>query len=175
MEKVAWATEAPGTLVGGVASHLKHPLGGRVSGQTGEGDPSRFPSNEEQDLAPGRPHRLEAKQDSRLLVTMVKPSDAAAWNALAPQGRTIDLRHTPRERRHSTIFYAFDRLSVGESFLLVNDHDPQPLRAQMEQLRPSELTWEYEVRGPNEFRIKISRVAISTTPQPETVMAGCNH
>jgi uncharacterized protein (DUF2249 family)/quercetin dioxygenase-like cupin family protein len=126
-------------------------------------------------LAPGRPHRLEAKQDSRLLVTMIKQSDAAAWNALAPQGRTIDLRQTPRERRHSTVFYAFDHLAVGESFLLVNDHDPQPLHAQMEQLRPGELTWEYEVQGPNEFRIKISRVAISATPQPETVMAGSNH
>ena len=124
------------------------------------------------DLVPGRPHRLEAMQDSRLLVTMIKPSDAAAWTALAPQRRTIDLRQTPRERRHSTIVYAFDRLAVGESFLLVNDHDPRPLRAQMEQLRHDELSWEYEVQGPHEFRIKISRVAISATPHPETVMGG---
>ncbi|MBZ5620552.1 MAG: DUF2249 domain-containing protein [Acidobacteriia bacterium] len=94
---------------------------------------------------------------------------------MAPQGRTIDLRQTPRERRHSTIFYAFDRLAVGESFLLVNDHDPRPLHAQMEQLRPGELSWEYEVQGPYEFRIKISRVAISATPHPETVMAGSSH
>ena len=61
-------------------------------------------------LAPGLPHRVEAKEDSRLLVTMIKPSDASAWNALAPRGRTLDLRQTPRERRHSTVFYAFDTL-----------------------------------------------------------------
>src|ERR1017187_9047016 len=50
MEKVAQAAEAPGTLVGGV---LEHPLGGRVKGQTGEGDPARFQVNEEQDVVGG--------------------------------------------------------------------------------------------------------------------------
>jgi hypothetical protein len=66
-------------------------------------------------LAPGRPHRLEAKEDSRLLVTIVRPSDASAWIALAPQGRAIDLRRTLRERRHSTVFYAFDQLNRSSS------------------------------------------------------------
>jgi uncharacterized protein (DUF2249 family)/quercetin dioxygenase-like cupin family protein len=126
-------------------------------------------------LVPGRPHRLEAKQDSRLLVTMIKPSDATAWNALAPRGRALDLRRTPRERRHSLVFYAFDRLTVGESFVLVNDHDPQPLHVQMEQLRPGELAWEYEVQGPYEFRIKVSRIATPSTPRPEMPMATCSH
>jgi uncharacterized protein (DUF2249 family)/quercetin dioxygenase-like cupin family protein len=126
-------------------------------------------------LAPGRPHRLEAKEDSRLLVTMVKPPDAAAWTALAPKAQAIDLRQTPRERRHSTVFYAFDSIGVGEYFHLVNDHDPMPLRGQMEQLRPGELSWEYELRGPYEFRIKISRVAASTAVRPETAMATCHH
>lgn len=122
-------------------------------------------------LAPGRPHRLEAKEDSQLLVTMIRPSDASSWTALAPQGRALDLRQTPRERRHSTIFYAFDQLAVGESFLLINDHDPQPLHGQMEQLRPGELSWEYEMRGPYEFRIKVSRVSPSALGQQETSMA----
>ncbi|MEO8593143.1 MAG: DUF2249 domain-containing protein [Candidatus Solibacter sp.] len=126
-------------------------------------------------LAPGRPHRLEAKEDSRLLVTMIKQSDASAWSALAPSGQMLDLRQTPRERRHSTVFYAFDNLAVGESFLLVNDHDPKPLHAQMEQLRPGELAWAYEVQGPSEFRIKVSRIAPSTVPQQETVLASSGH
>jgi len=126
-------------------------------------------------LEPSRPHRLDAKEDSRLLVTMIKPSDAAAWNALAPRGRTLDLRQTPRERRHSTVLYAFDTLEVGESFLLVNDHDPQPLHAQMQQLRPGELAWEYELQGPCEFRIKVSRIAPSSLPLQETVLASCSH
>ena len=110
-------------------------------------------------IAPGQPHRLEAREDSRLLVIIVKPSDASGWAALAPQGRELDLRRTPRERRHSTVFYAFDNLAVGDWFYLVNDHDPMPLHAQMDDRRPGEVSWEYEVRGPHEFRIKVGRLA----------------
>ncbi len=126
-------------------------------------------------LTPGRVHRLEAKEDSRLLVTMIRPGDASAWTAMAPNGRALDLRETPRERRHSTVFYAFDQLAVGESFFLINDHDPQPLHAQMEQLRPGELAWEYEIRGPYEFRIKVSRVALPVTSASETVVSARGH
>ena len=53
MKKVAHATEESGTLVGGVASHLKHPLGCGMFGQTGEADPTRFQLNEEQDVVGG--------------------------------------------------------------------------------------------------------------------------
>ena len=53
MKKVTHATEESGTLVGGVASHLNHPLGGRMSGQTGETDSTRFQTNEEQDVVGG--------------------------------------------------------------------------------------------------------------------------
>jgi uncharacterized protein (DUF2249 family) len=105
----------------------------------------------------------------------VKPSDQAGWTALAPQGRELDLRQTPRERRHSTGFYAFDALAVGEWFVLVNDHDPQPLHAQLESQRPGELSWNYELRGPYEFRIVVSRIAPAPTTERQTVMATCNH
>ena len=53
MEKVSEATEDPGTLVGGVASHLDHPFGCRMSGHTGESDPARFQMDEEQDVVGG--------------------------------------------------------------------------------------------------------------------------
>ncbi len=47
--------EDSGTLVGGVTGHLKHPFGGRTSGQTGESDSSRFQMNEEQEVVGGEP------------------------------------------------------------------------------------------------------------------------
>src|SRR5215472_10121041 len=53
MKKVAHATEESGTLVGGVASHLNHPLGGGMFGQTGETDAARFQMNEDQDVVGG--------------------------------------------------------------------------------------------------------------------------
>ncbi|HVB39952.1 MAG TPA: DUF2249 domain-containing protein [Terriglobales bacterium] len=114
-------------------------------------------------LLPGAQHRLEAEATSQLLVTLIRPSDPAIWNSLAPQGQDLDLRQTPRPRRHSTIFYAFDQLAVGESFFIVNDHDPQPLRMQIEQAHPGEMAWEYEKREPEMFRIRVSRVAAAPT------------
>ena len=50
MKQVAHATEESGTFVGDVASHLNHPLGGGMFGQTGEIDAARFQMNEEQDV-----------------------------------------------------------------------------------------------------------------------------
>ena len=47
------ATEESGTLVGGVASHLNHPLAGGMFGQTGETDAARFQMDEEQDVVGG--------------------------------------------------------------------------------------------------------------------------
>ena len=53
MKKVPHATEESGILVGGVASHLKHPLGGGMFGQTGETDAARLQMNKEQDVVGG--------------------------------------------------------------------------------------------------------------------------
>ena len=39
------------------------------------------------------------------------------------------------------IFSAFDSLLVGESLVLVNDHEPRPLRLEFEELRPGRFSW----------------------------------
>jgi hypothetical protein len=45
----------------------------------------------------------------------------------------------------------------------------------MKQLRPGELAWEYEAPDPDEFRIKVSRMAPSPMPPQETVLASRGH
>jgi hypothetical protein len=37
------------------------------------------------------------------------------------------------------------------------------------------LIWKHMVQGPYEFRIEISRIAISPRPQPEMLMASCSN
>ncbi|MCZ2146956.1 MAG: DUF2249 domain-containing protein [Bryobacterales bacterium] len=71
----------------------------------------------------------------------------------------LDLRAIPHGQRHGLVFAAFDALKVDESFVLINDHDPNPLRMQMDFMRHGQLGWEYLERGPEAFRVKISRVA----------------
>lgn len=62
----------------------------------------------------------------------------------------------PREK-HPTIFRTFDALEAGESFILVNDHDPRPLRHQFTFERPNEFLWEYLEQGPAVWKVRITR------------------
>ncbi|MEO8821094.1 MAG: iron-sulfur cluster repair di-iron protein [Ginsengibacter sp.] len=59
--------------------------------------------------------------------------------------------------KHQTIFNKFDSLKPGESFVLHNDHDPRPLRFQLENTRGNVFDWEYLEQGPEIFRIKITK------------------
>jgi regulator of cell morphogenesis and NO signaling len=59
--------------------------------------------------------------------------------------------------KHQTIFNKFDSLKPGESFTLHNDHDPRPLRFQLENFRGNIFAWEYLEQGPEWFRIKITK------------------
>lgn len=59
--------------------------------------------------------------------------------------------------KHATIFSRFDELKPGEFLILHNDHDPMPLRFQLENMRGDIFTWDYLERGPELFRIKIAK------------------
>ena len=73
--------------------------------------------------------------------------------------RTLDVRVIPPREKHPTIFHTFASLQPGESFVLVNDHDPKPLRHQFESKHAGEFGWEYLELGPALWRVEISRVA----------------
>lgn len=62
----------------------------------------------------------------------------------------------PRER-HPLIFKTFDDLKAGESFILVNDHDPKPLHYQFMHEKEDMFSWEYLEQGPEQWRVKITK------------------
>jgi uncharacterized protein (DUF2249 family) len=69
----------------------------------------------------------------------------------------IDVRVIPPREKHPTIFSAFDSLASGQSMVIVNDHDPRPLRYQLLAERPDSFEWTYEEQGPDVWRVKIDR------------------
>ncbi|MFE7626504.1 DUF2249 domain-containing protein [Streptomyces sp. NPDC057509] len=69
----------------------------------------------------------------------------------------IDVREIPHGRRHPRIFARFDRLGPGESFTLVNNHDPKPLRREFEAAHPGAHTWDYVESGPEVWQVRIGR------------------
>lgn len=63
----------------------------------------------------------------------------------------------PRER-HPLIFSTFDELPSGDAFILINDHDPKPLYYQFLHEREGLFGWEYLEEGPEQWRVKVSKV-----------------
>ncbi len=73
--------------------------------------------------------------------------------------QTVDVRPVPPRERHPRIFGTFDALPGGESFLLMNDHDPKPLFYQFQAERPGQFDWQYLEQGPEVWRVQIGRRA----------------
>ncbi len=69
----------------------------------------------------------------------------------------LDVRTEPPARRHTLIFSNYEALKPGESFELVNDHDPKPLYYQFEAEQHNRYTWEYLEKGPVTWRVRIGR------------------
>jgi uncharacterized protein (DUF2249 family) len=107
----------------------------------------------------GTPHSLTAHEDSVLLVTILAPL-VGRDETLSFESLLLDLREMPRGQRHPLVFSHLEKLVLGDSFTIVNDHDPQPLRKQLEMHFPGESTWNYLERGPDVFRIRINRIAL---------------
>mgnify|MGYP005851706609 CR=1 FL=1 len=72
--------------------------------------------------------------------------------------RELDIRPVPVRDKHPTIFATFDALKSGEGFQLINDHDPMPLYYQFSAERPEKFGWEYVERGPEVWRVNITKV-----------------
>ncbi len=71
----------------------------------------------------------------------------------------LDVRPIPCRQKHALIFQRWAELPVGAHFVLVNDHDPVPLYYQFAGQFPDAFSWEYLVAGPDEFQVKITRLA----------------
>lgn len=79
----------------------------------------------------------------------------------------LDVRPLRKSDKHPAIFHAYAAVPVGESLVLVNDHDPRHLREEFEVEHPGGYAWDYLARDPGAWRIKITRLA--STPLPRTL------
>lgn len=70
----------------------------------------------------------------------------------------LDVREVPHAIRHATVFGAFDAVPVGGSMLLVAPHDPIPLLHQLAERSGGRLAVGYEERGPEAWRLRLTRV-----------------
>ena len=77
----------------------------------------------------------------------------------------LDVRSLRKPDKHPAIFDAYNRLPVGATFVLVNNHDPRHLRDEFEIEHPGSYGWEYLDKGPEAWRIRISKLAATPVPR----------
>lgn len=91
--------------------------------------------------------------------------------------RVMDVRPIPCSVKHGLIIRTWLGLAVGEHFILLNDHDPVPLYYQFAAQWGGSFTWEHLIKGPSEFRVKITKLkATADAAQPAGATFGsCGH
>lgn len=89
------------------------------------------------------------------------PTDPSA----APDTTTLDVRGMHKPDRHPTIFNRYNSLERGDSFVLINDHDPIHLREEFERDHPGSHAWEYLHREQGDWQIRISKRAAAPLPR----------
>ncbi|MFV0308189.1 MAG: DUF2249 domain-containing protein [Desertimonas sp.] len=82
----------------------------------------------------------------------------------------LDVRPMPPAQRHTTIFARLGELTAGDTLRLVNDHDPKPLRYQLDAEHPGEFRWSPAETGPERWVVDITSRAHVVDARP--VIAG---
>jgi uncharacterized protein (DUF2249 family) len=73
--------------------------------------------------------------------------------------RVINVADIDPRYRHAILFRLFENLAPGHSLQIVADHDPKPLRFQLEAQFGSRTKWAYLQEGPEVWRLRLSLLA----------------
>lgn len=88
-------------------------------------------------------------------------SASATTTATPP---TVELRTIAPRERHARVFGLVDALPMGRSLQLLNDHDLQPLRFQLEDRAFGQFEWTVLESSPAVWRLQITRVGAKAAP-----------
>jgi uncharacterized protein (DUF2249 family) len=110
---------------------------------------------EEQVYLPLMEQYVPESEQRRILEQM---HEASPEQAAQREEAALDVRPVSAARRHPLILETFQALRPGQSFTLVNDHDPKPLFYQFQAEQPGKFTWTYLEQGPEVWRVRIGRV-----------------
>lgn len=78
----------------------------------------------------------------------------------------LDVRDLPPRERHQTIFERLHALDSGGVLGLVNDHDPAPLRYQLDAEYPDQYAWVTIEAGPERWVVDILNQARVVDARP---------
>jgi uncharacterized protein (DUF2249 family) len=69
--------------------------------------------------------------------------------------RVVDVREISPRVRHTVIVQLFEHLDDLSALQLIADHDPRPLRLQLEAQHGNRCQWTYLEQGPDLWRVRL--------------------
>ncbi|MBX9648120.1 MAG: DUF2249 domain-containing protein [Xanthobacteraceae bacterium] len=69
--------------------------------------------------------------------------------------RVVEVADIVPRHRHAIIFQLFEHLAPDGSLQIVVDHNPKPLRLQLEARHGSRCDWSYLGKGPDTWRVRL--------------------
>lgn len=78
-----------------------------------------------------------------------------------PATNELDVRTLIPIKRHEKLLKLFKELPAGDSFTFINDHDPKPLYYEFRSIFGDVVGWEYLLRDPEEWKVRVTRTAES--------------
>jgi uncharacterized protein (DUF2249 family) len=70
----------------------------------------------------------------------------------------LDVRALPTWQRHPRIFAEFDGLEEGGELRIISDHEPRPLRSELEHTRPGRYVWLQHMLGNDLWEVTLRRL-----------------
>jgi uncharacterized protein (DUF2249 family) len=113
---------------------------------------------------------FETRKDKTNKTNLIMVNTTA--ESLIGPDRVMDVRPIPCSIKHGLIIRTWLELKVGEHFILLNDHDPVPLYYQFSAQWPGTFSWQHLVKGPEEVRVKITKLQ-ALAPVAEEVPHCC--
>jgi uncharacterized protein (DUF2249 family)/quercetin dioxygenase-like cupin family protein len=77
----------------------------------------------------------------------------------------LDIRTLREPERTRAVLQAYDALEAGESFVLVDDHDPRDLRDEFAAAHPGSHGWSPLDHGPEAWRVRIDKPTAVSSPR----------
>jgi uncharacterized protein (DUF2249 family) len=97
------------------------------------------------------------------LLIVHRGKEKAMGEQVSAGERVIDVRQIDPRHRHPVIMQLFENLPVGETLQLVADHDPKPLRFQLESRYGPQCAWAYLEEGPGSWRVRLRNIPARET------------
>lgn len=85
----------------------------------------------------------------------------------------LDVRRVPLSERHRHIFELLETLRSGQALVLISDHEPRPLRSEVDRKFAHQFVWSQRRHGDGRWEARIRRYDAAEAPSVSEKLRRC--